>query len=93
MTTKAYKIKFKSKRNFSPEKGVKVTGFNHEWNFVDSKLGFPIKINLKEKSEPGKAIVSAEITFDKKYASKVSEIDDYIAFQLEYILKDGMVKL
>jgi hypothetical protein len=93
MTTKTYKIKFKSARNFSPEKGVKVTRFNHEWDFIDTKLGFPIKINLKEKSESGKAIVIAEIIFDKKFASKISEIDDYITFQLKYVLKDGMVKL
>ena len=93
MTTKKYKIKFKSKRNFSPEKGVKVTRFNHEWNFIDTKLGFPIKVNLKEKVESGKAIVSVEIIFDKKFNSRVDEIDDYIAFQLKYILKDGMIKL
>ena len=93
MVVKKYKINLRSARNFNPEKCVKVLTFNHEWNFVDKKLGFPIQINLKEKAESGKAVITAVVNFDKKYSSKIDEIDDYIALQLEYISKDGMVDL
>jgi len=93
MTIKKYKINLKSARNFKPEKGVVVKRFNHEWEFIDTKLGFPIKVKLNEKTESGKAVITAIVGFDKKYSSRIDEIDEYIALQLEFISKDGMVNL
>ena len=43
-----------------------------------------------EKTESGKAAIEAEVSFDKKYNSRIDEVDDYIALQLDFISKDGV---
>lgn len=89
---RSYNIKFKSKRNFNPEKGVKVNSYSLNWNFTDTKLGSPIDVELTEKVSDGNADVIAKVRF-KKSDSDVSRIDDYVRIQMEMIAKDGMVKL
>ena len=90
-----YKISFKSRRNINPEPEIKLTYYTLNWVFTDTKLGFPLKVELTEKGIwEGEAKVICVIRGLREVDHpNVKKIDQYVCSQLEQIAKDGMVKL
>lgn len=87
-----YKARIKSKRNFNPEKGVLLKNYNLNWKFIDTKLGFPVEVDLTEKVSGEDALVIADVVFDKK-DFHIHVIDKDVKKQFELLKKWGMVKL
>ena len=89
-----YQTSFVSKRNRFPEEGVGIRSCSFEWKFVDTKLGCPIMVELKEelKRDNDRACISASVYFDDRCLDK-QKVDEYVRKQLEQIAADGMVKL
>ncbi|MEK6859977.1 MAG: hypothetical protein AABX54_04145 [Nanoarchaeota archaeon] len=87
-----YQIFFDSKRDPNPEDGVEIRNYSLNWNFIDTRLGFPLNVELTERVFDGNADVTAKVRFKKSY-SDYGKVDDYVKRQLEQIAADGMVKL